>query len=183
MKAYAVLLLATAALAQPPIMTKCGDNARSCSFQETTLTPAAVAQHGMQMLPPIPVVGDARGMDAQPLIWGGVMVLASEANVIRGVQPIGGAAIWQTPQLCVPVKSVPENDMWGTQDHFGMMSTGIIDPDTAKLYQVATCSKDGSGSQASIQQRMFVLNVRSGAVLASTVLDAISNGTRFSDSP
>ncbi|WP_334240204.1 hypothetical protein [Terriglobus sp. ADX1] len=135
------------------------------------------------MQPRIPCIGDARGCEAQPLVDGAVMILASEANVIRGVRPEDGAAIWQTPALCTPVRSVPENDMWRVNDHFGMLSTGVIDASTHKLYQVATCSSDGSGSQQSMSQRMYVIDTRSGNVVATTLIDATSNGQRYATAP
>jgi hypothetical protein len=192
-----VLLMLAAAMGHaqtPGVLTKCMDNARTCSVtNETVLTPTAVAAHGMTLQTTVPVVGDARGMEGQPLILPGlkladgsthdVMALASMANVIRGVNAADGVGIWQTPQLCVPVNGSQDNDLWGTQDHFGFVSTGVIDPDTAKLYEVATCSKDGSGAHRSMEQRMFVLDVRSGAVLAQTVLDGESHGMRWSDVP
>jgi len=179
----AILLILPMALFGQSITTKSYDNARTSETRvETMLTPATVSK-GMTMLPRIPCIGDARGCEAQPLIDGAVMTLASDANVIRGVNPDGGSAIWQTPQLCTPVTSIPGNDMWRVNDHFGMLSTGVIDADTHKLYQVGTCSSDGSGSQQSMQQKMFVINTRTGAVLASTLLDATSNGQRYSSSP
>lgn len=183
MKIASLLLCATISASAQNVLTKSYDVARTSENRsETILTPAKVAQ-GMTMLPRIPCIGDARGCEAQPLIDGNVMILASDANVIRGVNPIGGAAIWQTPQLCAPVRSIPGNDMWRVQTNFGMLSTGVIDADTHKLYQDATCSSDGSGSQQSMQQKMFVLDDRSGTVLASTILDATSNGQRYSAAP
>lgn len=189
----AALMLAAAPLTAQ-IYTKSYDAARTSETRvESILSPAGVAK-GMTMLPRIPCIGDARGCEAQPLIdtlgAGGapptsyqVMILASDGNVIRGVNPDGGAALWQTPQLCVPVKSIPGNDMWRVQTNFGMLSTGVIDADTHKLYQVATCSADGTGSQQSMQQRLFVVDTRTGRVLSQSALDATSNSQSYSASP
>ena len=191
-------LVAKLAHGQQPILTKSYDNARtSANMSETILTPAALKAQGMTKLPNIPVIGDARGMEAQPLVdvigigatpqppfIYSVMILPSEANIIRGVDPATGTGIWQTLQLCVPIKAVPANDMWGTNDHFGMMSTGVIDADTHKLYQVAFCSADGSGNYPTgVVQRMFVLDTRTGAVLANTLLTGQSNGFNYQDAP
>jgi hypothetical protein len=172
---------------QQPILTKSYDAARtSATTNETTLTPAAVAR-GMTKLANVPIIGDARGMEAEPLVDSvngrAVMILPSEANVIRGVAPADGAGIWQTPQLCMPVKSTPENDMWGINDHFGMLSTGVIDGDTHRLYQVATCSSDGSGLQASMQQWMYVLDTATGNVILKTLVTGSSNGFNYQDAP
>lgn len=180
----ALLAACTLCAGAQSITTKSYDNARtSANTVETVLTPAAVRAKGMRKLPSIPVVGDARGMEAQPLVANGVMFLPSMANVIRAVKAIDGAGVWQTPQLCVPVQSTAQLDMWRVNDHFGMLSTGVIDTDTNKLYQVATCSSDGSGSFASLTQRMFVLDIRSGAVLANVLLDGASSGLRYRDAP
>jgi hypothetical protein len=178
---------------QPAVLTKAYDVARtSANTQETTLTPAAVRTHGMLQQPNIPVIGDARGMEAQPLILPGitinnathaVMVLPSMANVIRGVEATNGTGLWQTLPLCVPVNSTNINDMWGINDHFGALSTGVIDPDTAKLYQVLTCSSDNSGSQTSMQQYMYVVDVRTGNVLTRALVQGVSNGLNYATSP
>ena len=183
-------------VANPAITTKSYDDARtSANTAETTLTPAAVRARGMRKLPSIPVVGDARGMEAQPLVANDLMYLPSMANVIRAVNAGDGSGVWQTPQLCAPVNWDPpitnqgaanrgsRNDMWHVNDHFGMLSTGVIDTDTGKLYQVATCSNDGSGSFESTTQRMFVLDIRTGAVLANVLLTGSSNGMNFQDAP
>ena len=176
------------------ITTKSYDNSRtSANTAETTLTPAAVRAKGMRKLPSIPVVGDRNGMEAQPLVLNGIMFLPSMANVIRAVKATDGTGVWQTPQLCPPVNWDPpitnqgnnnrgsRNDMWHVNDHFGMLSTGVIDSDTGKLYQVATCSNNGSGSFESTTQRMFVLDTATGNVLANTLLSGSSNGMNYQD--
>ena len=178
------------------ITTKSYDNSRtSANTAETTLTPAAVRAKGMRKLPSIPVVGDRNGMEAQPLVLNGVMFLPSMANVIRAVKATDGTGIWQTPQLCTPVNWDPpitnqgnnnrdsRNDLWHVNEHFGMLSTGVIDSDTGKLYQVATCSNNGSGSFESTTQRMFVLDTATGNVLANTLLSGSSNGMNYQDAP
>ena len=197
MKALLILIAAcTLCAGAQSIPTKSYDNARtSANTAETVLTPAAVRAKGMRKLPSIPVVGDARGMEAQPLVRDGVMFLPSMANVIRAVRATDGAGVWQTPQLCPPVNWDPpitnqgannrgsRNDMWHVNDHFGMLSTGVVDTDTGKLYQVATCSSNGSGSFESTMQRMFVLDTATGNVLANTLLSGTSNGLNYGDAP
>jgi len=182
MKTLAFALVASIAL-PAQILTKSYDAARTSETRNETILTTAKVSAGLQMQPRIPCIGDARGCEAQPLIDGAVMLLASNGNVIRGVNPEDGAGIWQTPVLCPPINSVPENDMWRVNQHFGLLSTGVIDGATHKLYQVATCSADGSGSQASLKQRMFVIDSRTGNVLANTLLDANSNGQQYSTAP
>jgi hypothetical protein len=90
-----------------PWLTRSGDNARSgWNSHETTLTQANLTSVGIVRSTIIPLVGDARGMEAQPLIVPSVttamgvrdvMVLPSMANVVRGVDAHDGTGIWQTP--------------------------------------------------------------------------------------
>lgn len=172
--------------AQTSITTKSYDAQRTSENRtETILTPVNVSK--LTALPNIPVIGDAVGEEAQLLTDGAIMMLPSEANVIRGVQIGTGAAVWQTAQLCVPVNSQQGqygNDMWHTNDHFGMMSTGVVWPRYHRLYQVAFCSADGSGGYPNaVTQRMFVLDTRTGAVLANTLLSGSSNGFNYQDAP
>src|ERR1017187_6124977 len=89
-----------------PWLTRSADNSRSGWNQhETILTQAAVESKGIVRATIIPVLGDARGMEAQPLILPNVklpdgsthdvMVLPSMANIVRGVDARSGAGLWQ----------------------------------------------------------------------------------------
>ena len=119
-----------------PWLTRQGDNARSgWNPHETTLTQQSVIAKGFRRTTMIPVVGDARGMEAQPLIVPGVqtsrglrdvMILPSMANVVRGVDAHDGSAIWQTEQLGTPVTGSGQIDMHRINDHWGCLSTGIV---------------------------------------------------------
>lgn len=79
-----------------PWFTRSADNARSgWNSHETQLTQASVETKGIIRNTIIPVFGDARGMEVQPLILlnvkrpdgstHDVMVLPSMANIVRGV--------------------------------------------------------------------------------------------------
>src|ERR1700689_4249325 len=79
-----------------PLLTRAWDNHRSgWNQQETVLTQANVKAQGITYITTIPVIGDARGVESQPLILPGVtladgtthnvMILPSMANVVRGV--------------------------------------------------------------------------------------------------
>ncbi len=108
-----VLAFTASAAAQStmaPLLTRAWDNHRSgWNQQETILTQANVKARGITRITIIPVVGDARGIESQPLILPGVMladgttqdvmILPSMANVVRGVDATTGAALWQTPPL------------------------------------------------------------------------------------
>ncbi len=155
----------------PAVTTRGFDNQRSeWNANETTLTQASVRAKGLSRQPAIPVLGDARGMEAQPLILPGVttargvrdvMVLPSEADVVRGVDAHDGSGIWQVT-LGTPVTSSARIDLHGINDHVGCMSTGVIDPESQRLYQVCWVSTDGSGSPQSGRYFMFVLNLKDG---------------------
>ena len=155
-----------------PWLTRSADNARSgWNSHETVLTQAAVSTKGIQRTTIIPVIGDARGMEAQPLILPrvntsrgvrDVMVLPSMANVIRGVDAHDGSGIWQV-SVGMPVNGSQAIDMHQINDHWGCLSTGVIDPDTKRLYQVCWVSKDGSGKPQTARYFMFVLNVSDGS--------------------
>ena len=111
-----------------PWLTRSADNARSgWNSHETVLTQAAVATMGIKRTTIIPVIGDARGMEAQPLILPhvqtargirDVMVLPSMANVVRGVDAHDGSGIWQVT-LGMPINGSQAIDFHTINDHWG----------------------------------------------------------------
>jgi hypothetical protein len=178
-----VLLLAMLKVAPAqqmvPWLTRSFDGARSgWNDKETALTQASVKAKGVSLKTVIPVVGDARGMEAQPLILPGVMtargkrdvmVLPSMANVARGVDAEDGSGIWQT-NLGNPIQGSGAIDFHSINDKWGCLSTGVIDPDTARDYQVCWVSPDGSGSPETARYFMFVLSVADGSEVVPPVL-------------
>src|SRR5271170_5474015 len=128
-----------------PWLTRSADSSRSgWNSHETQLTQASVSTQGIVRATIIPVIGDARGMEAQPLILPhvktsrgtrDVMVLPSMANVVRGVDAHDGSGIWQVT-LGTPITSSPKIDSKPIAQHWGCLSTGVIDADTQRLYQV-----------------------------------------------
>ena len=142
----------------PVVSMRSFDNSRSGdNTQETVLTPAAVLTKGMVRQTTIPVIGDARGMEAQPLILPAVklkdesthdvMVLPSMANVVRGVDAETGAGLWQVT-LGRPIQGSAAIDFHGINDKWGVLSTGVIDPATQRVYLVAWVSPDGTPQKA-----------------------------------
>jgi hypothetical protein len=95
----------SAAQKMAPWLRRSGDNARSgWNARETKLTQASVSTKGIIRFTTIPVFGDERGMEAQPLTLPqvklngsthDVMVLPSMANIVRGVDARSGAGLWQ----------------------------------------------------------------------------------------
>jgi hypothetical protein len=86
------------------------------------------------------------------------MVLPSMANVVRAVDAHTGAELWKNdPTLGPPVagntptgprKANPDGcvgdfptiDCHGINDKWGVLSTGVIDPETSRVYLVAWLS-------------------------------------------
>jgi hypothetical protein len=189
----AILLLSALEIAPAQEMqawlTRSFDNARSgWNDQETVLTQASVKTKGLSLRTVVPVIGDARGMEAQPLILPGVttargkrdvMVLPSMANVVRGVDARDGSGIWQV-NLGTPVQGSGAIDFHNINDKWGCLSTGVIDPDTAHDYQVCWVSPDGSGAPSTARYFMFVLNVADGSQVGAPVLiDGLDFNTKM----
>ncbi len=192
-----------AAQTMVPWLTRAADNARSgWNPHETVLTQASIGSKGIVRATIIPVTGDARGMEAQPLILPSVklpdgtthdvMVLPSMANVVRGVDAHTGAGLWSVtlgppingtsptgprkvnPDGCVGL--FPTIDCHGINDKWGVLSTGVIDPDTQRVYLVAWTSPDGTPQKAS--HSVYVLNVTDGSQVVRPVVVAGTSGTQ-----
>jgi hypothetical protein len=161
-----------------PWLTRSADNSRSgWNSHERQLTQASVAAKGLIRATIIPVIGDARGMEAQPLILPNVktargtrdvMVLPSMADVVRGVDAHDGSGIWQVT-LGMPITGSQSIDMHKINQFWGCLSTGVIDPDTQRLYQVCWVSPDKSGKPETGQYFMFVLNMADGSQVVPPV--------------
>lgn len=211
MKTYLILLAsvliafsgAGAQSTMAPLITRAWDNHRSGWNQgEKVLTQANVKARGIARITTIPVYGDARGMEAQPLILPGVhlgdgtihdvMVLPSMSNIVRGVDATTGAALWQSPQLGTPITgsdSLGPNgpgamcpgpnqtiDCYQINDKWGVLSTGVIDPDTQLVYLVAWISPDGTPQKG--RHNMYVLRLQDGSQAVSPVLLDGTSGTQ-----
>jgi hypothetical protein len=180
-----------------PWLTRSADNARSgWNVKETVLTQASVGAKGIKRVTIIPVTGDARGMEAQPLILPGVklgdgsthdvMVLPSMANVVRGVDAHTGAGLWSAnlgtpiagstptgPKKTAPngcAGDYPTIDCHAINDKWGVLSTGVIDADTQRIYMVAWVSPDGTPQNA--KHYVNVLRVADGSQVVPPVLVA-----------
>jgi hypothetical protein len=195
--------------AMMPWLTRSADNSRSgWNPHETQLTQAAVGTKGIVRATIIPVNGDARGMEAQPLILPGVkfadgsthdvMVLPSMADQVRGVDATTGADLWDVtlgtpinggfptgpaktkPDGCVG--QFPTIDCHAINDKWGVLSTGVIDPDTKLIYLVAWIAQDPTGSPLTARYSMFVLNVADGSQALAPVLIQEPNGNKIFNS-
>jgi hypothetical protein len=170
-----------------PWLTRSADNSRSGWNQhETQLTQASVASKGIFRATIIPVIGDARGVEAQPLILPNVkttrgtrdvMVLPSMADVVRGVDAHDGSGIWQVT-LGTPITGSQSIDSHQINQFWGCLSTGVIDADTQRLYQVCWVSPDKTGNPKTGRYFMFVLNVADGKQVVPPVLIEGKSGSQ-----
>jgi hypothetical protein len=172
-----------------PWLTRSFDNSRrGWNSHETQLTQAAISSKGVVRSTIIPLVGDARGMEAQPLILPNVqtsrgardvMILPSMADVIRGVDAHDGSGIWQVT-LGMPINGSANIDMHNINQHWGCISTGVIDPDLKRLYQVCWISPDNTGNPQTGRFFMNVLNVADGSqVVAPVMIQGTSQGQDY----
>jgi hypothetical protein len=184
---FGVAEISSAQTTMQPWLTHSADNSRSgWNPQETQLTQASVATEGITRATIIPLVGDARGMEAQPLILPNVktalgtrdvLVLPSMANVVRGVDAHDGSGIWQVT-LGMPVTGSQQIDHYNINQHWGCLSTGVIDLDSQRLYQICWVSPDNSGNPSNARYFMFVLNVADGSQVVPPVLIEGTSGTQ-----
>ena len=174
--------------AMVPWLTHSADNSRSgWNPHETQLTQASVTTKGIFRFTIIPVFGDARGMEAQPLILPNVktslgtkdvLVLPSMADIVRGVDAHDGSTIWQA-NLGPPVTGSQAIDLHNINQFWGCLSTGVIDPATQLLYQVCWISPDHTGKPETARYFMFVLRVADGTQVAKVLIQGKSNGQDF----
>ena len=202
---FAIVGTCSAQSTMVPWLTRSADNSRSgWNPHETILTQASVKTKGIVRATTIPVTGDARGMEAQPLILPkvklhdgsthDVMVLPSMANVVRGVDAHSGVGLWSVtlgtpingnvpigPQKTRPdgcAGEFPTIDCHAINDKWGVLSTGVIDPQTQRVYLVAWISPDGTPQHA--QHHVFVLNVADGTqVVPPVVVKGTSGGQSY----
>jgi hypothetical protein len=176
-----------------PWSTRSADNARSgWNARETELTPGRIEKNGLARLAVYEVPGDARGLEAQPLILPAVrtasgprdvMVLAAMNDVVRAVDLHDGSLLWET-KLGLPVQGSGDIDMWRINDHWGCLSTGAIDPDSQRLYQSCWVSPNGSVDPKIARWYIFVVNLADGTLAVPPVqIEGANNGVDFNAMP
>ena len=155
------------------VLTRGGDNYRTgTQLNETILTQANVAQRGLKELfsPRLSLEGDARGAEAQLLVCPSVLVadgttrdllIAATMNGLVWAFDANSSDIIWVEKLAPPVKGNGSIDMFGINDHWSILSTPVIDPDTHTLYCVAWSSTDGIPQNA--KHSFHALNLRDGS--------------------
>jgi hypothetical protein len=150
-----------------PILTRSGGNLRHGVYEDTVLTPQNVS--GLHRLYSIQIPNDARGMESQPLLLPNVktsdgayhdlLVLSTMANDVLGCDLKTGNILWRT-NLGRPIKSTKAIDFWQLADNQGILSTGVIDPDTQTWYGIAWSSPDGTAAKG--WHSLHAVDLRSG---------------------
>ena len=105
------------------------------------------------------------------------MVLPSMADVVRGVDAHDGSGIWQV-RLGTPVTGARSIDSKLINQFWGCLSTGVIDADKQRLYQVCWVSPDKTGNPQTARDFMFVLRVADGSQVVRPVLIQGKSGTQ-----
>src|SRR5215471_3880466 len=140
------------------VLTRSYDNGRDgANTCESVLTAAAVCSRGIKRLFSLPLEGDGRGAEAQPLIVPAVslpggktrdlVLVATIANKIFAFDADDGTPVWQRT-LGTPSKGSREIDAHLVNDHWGILSTPVIDAAAGVLYACAWISPDGSSAKA-----------------------------------
>jgi len=140
------------------VITRSYDNARTgANLEESVLTPDAVRTRGIKKLFSLELPGDARGCEAQPLIvpqvrmsdgsLHDVVYVATMANQIFAFDANTGNRLWMV-QLGTPIKGTRNIDGYLINDHWGILSTPVIDQQAGILYACSWISSDGSVDNA-----------------------------------
>jgi hypothetical protein len=140
------------------VLTRSYNNGRDgVNPEESALTAAAVRTRGIRRLFSLPLPGDSRGAEAQPLIVPGVvlpggrtrdlLLLATMANQVFAFDANDGTPVWQR-SLGTPINGSRDIDAHLVNDHWGILSTPVVDAAAGVMYACAWTSSDGSPANA-----------------------------------
>ena len=152
------------------VLTRAYSNDRSgANTQENVLTAAVVRTRGIKRLFSLPLPGDRRGAEAQPLIVPGValpggrtrdlVLLATMANQVFVFDANDGTPVWERT-LGTPITSSSQIDEHPINDHWGILSTPVVDSAAGVIYACAWVSPDGSPGHA--QHWLHALSIVDG---------------------
>ncbi len=158
-----------------PLTTRAWDNARTGWNQhETILNVTNVKTQGLRKYFTLPMEGDARGTEAQPLILPSVLMpdghkrdvgIVTSMNCLVYAFDVNSSDILWTQKLGIPVKGNASIDMHQINDHWCNLSTGVIDPDTSTWYGVAVTSPDGNPRKGT--HAVYALKLSTGQFAAA----------------
>src|SRR5882672_9956320 len=152
------------------VTTRSYDNARTgANTQETVLTAGHVAAHGVRRLFSLHLPGDKRGAEAQPLVVPGVKLddgtthdviyVATMANRVFAFDAGDGKELWNRT-LGTPIQGNGRIDSKLINDHWGILSTPVIDQASGTMYLVAWVSPDGAFQKG--QHFLHAISIRDG---------------------
>ncbi len=153
------------------VLTRAYDASRSgATVSETILTQASVGTQGIRKYFSLYMEGDARGAESQTLILPKVPVVDGTVRDVAVVSTMNNLVwcydandsdiLW-VQKLGVPIKGSSAIDMHVINDHWGILSTGVIDPDTHRWYGVAWTSPDGDPKKG--MHYVHALNLKDGS--------------------
>ena len=164
------------------ITTRSYDNNRSGNnSNEIVLTPDAVGSRGIKRLFSYALPGDARGTEGAVLllpelnmedgVTHDVAFVATQANIVFAFDANNGDLLWAT-RVGNPINNVPRIDMYSINDHWGIISTPVIDQDFNTLYCVAWSSPDGDFANGA--HYFIVIDCLTGGILNRIDLEQAS---------
>lgn len=165
------------------VSTRAYDNTRAgANTQESTLTPSAIRSRGIKRLFTLPLPGDARGCEAQPLVAPGVLIgnrkydvvyVATMANQVFAFDANSGARLWMV-QLGTAIEAGARIDAYGINDHWGIISTPVIDLQGGQVYVCAWTSPDATPERG--QHVLHALRLADGSAAHAPIhFDAVSH--------
>ena len=172
------------------VTTRSYSNTREgANLAETVLTAVAVQKQGIQKLFDLPLADDARGTEGMPLVVTGltmrdglvhdVLFTATMGNDVYAFDADDGALLWKQ-HVGNPIRGTVALDMYLINDHWGILSTPVINPATGTIYVVAMTSPDGAIGDSTFY--LHALSLLDGRAQAAPLnLNPASVTTRFAD--
>ena len=161
------------------VLTRSYNAARTgANPNETQLTATAVKTRGIRRLFSLPLPSDRRGAEAQPLIVSNVQMpdgrrrdlalVATMANDVFAFDANDGTQLWHRT-LGIPVNGNGDIDRFNINDHWGVLSTPVIDGGRDIIYLCAWIS--GNGSVAQARHFLHALHIANGTNAHTQPLD------------
>ena len=146
------------------------DYRTNCNANEIRLTPALLRAQGISLQFDCLLPDDERGTEGMPLIAArqtmdddllhNVMIVATMANDVCTFDCDTGELIWKQ-RVGNAVKSSPALDMYSIADHWGILSTPVLNLATRTIYVVAMHATDGQIGDAAYY--LHALNILDGS--------------------
>lgn len=140
------------------VITRSFDGCRSgANLHETVLTQQAVRSRGMVRALSIPLPGDARGSEGMSLLIPmrmmpdgeihDLLIQATMGNDVFCLDAASGALLWEQ-RVGDPIPGTRAMDMFLINDHWGILSTPVINPSASAIYVVAMSAPGGSFTES-----------------------------------